>query len=105
MEWREIIKKGRPYGQNLKLTYNDDMFIAPWGSSIPKNEYHKAKVLIYLIELEEGEEVAKSKLAYLRDTGLLPYDYVMDKYDSGEYTANPEKLPTGEIINYDKVEN
>tara|TARA_R100001463_G_scaffold71156_2_gene124960 strand:- start:795 stop:1106 length:312 start_codon:yes stop_codon:yes gene_type:complete len=103
MKWIKVLK-AKPYGHNVELTYSDEMFIAYDEPSIPKNEYHKAKALLYVIQLEEGDAKAKSKLAYLRDTGILPYDYVMDKYDSGEYNAKPEKLPTGEVINWEEVE-
>lgn len=103
MTWKNILK-GKPYGEGLKLTYTDEMFIAYGEPAIPKSEYHTAKVLLYVIQLEEGEAKAKSKLAYLQDSGNIPYDYVMDKYDSGEYNAKPEKLPTGEVINWDEVE-
>jgi hypothetical protein len=103
MTWKKILKE-KPYGEGLKLTYTDEMFIAHGEPSIPKSEYHTAKVLLYVIQLEEGEAKAKSKLAYLQDSGNIPYDYVMDRYDSGKYTVNPEKLPTGEVINWDEVE-
>ena len=103
MNWKDILK-GKPYGHNLELTYDDEMFHAYDEPSIPKSQYHAAKALLYVIELEEGEAKAKAKLAYLRDSGYLPYDYVMDKYDSGEYTAEPEKLPTGEKIKWIEVE-
>ena len=101
--WKKILK-GKPYGNTLELSYDNEMFIAYGEPAIPKSEYHTAKVLLYVIQLEEGEAKAKSKLAYLQDSGNIPYDYVMDKYDSGEYNAKPKKLPTGEVINWDKVE-
>tara|TARA_R100001509_G_C4855413_1_gene211523 strand:+ start:990 stop:1361 length:372 start_codon:yes stop_codon:yes gene_type:complete len=121
MSWQDILKR-KPYGHNLELTYENSMFLTNYSTdstefnpiigdkisvgepAIPKSEYHRAKVLLYVIQLEEGEAKAKSKLAYLRDTGIIPYDYVMDKYDSGEYTVNPKKLPNGEKIDWTRVE-
>lgn len=103
MTWKKILK-GKPYGDNLELSYDDEMFIAYGEPVIPKSEYHTAKVLLYVIQLEEGEAKAKSKLAYLQDSGNIPYDYVMDRYDSGKYTVNPDKLPNGEKIKWEEVE-
>jgi len=105
MSWFDIFKNNKLDRMRTKLTYDDDMFIF-WDDepSIPKNEFHAAKALLYVIQLEEGEAKAKSKLAYLLDSGYLPYDYVYDKYDSGEYTARPEKLPTGEKIRWNEIE-
>ena len=120
----ELMSKGdkKPYGHHLELTYENSMFLlndstdsteinpitgekfALGEPAIPKSEYHAAKVLLYVIQLEEGETKAKSKLAYLLDSGNIPYDYVMDKYDSGQYTVKPKKLPNGEKIDWDRVE-